>query len=406
MIFPPQIASFLELGYFLDYAPVSVKLPNRIEPHSQKEMGEEALFGEIRNRFLQSVETVFESGRVNVVPLSGGLDSRAVLGGLLEFTEASNIVTYTYGQPGSFDFEIAARVAAKAGVKNVSIPLRDYNYSIEELIETSIAMDHQSLLFFHAPLQRIREQFGEGLHWSGFLGEAITGDHIRGQLAGNMEQGVEKFLAFNRFVKSDDAGLLVNGRDFSLQHLHLPSPQQGFPTFEEGLDLLNRQNKYIAPHVMLKGFDHAAPFNDPEVINIFLSLPEEQKREQALFKHFLQWWQPRLFALPVKNNQGFPLGAPSWKPKLRKKWFGLRKKMGFKSDPNVNYFNFSNKLIESNLFRELVWSQLADFEERGLCENLDLEKLWLAHLQGRADHGKLIQVLFSLEVHIKAGKIL
>ncbi len=404
MIFPPKIASFLELGYFLDYPRSTVKLPPNIKPLDQAGVSENELFQRIRQQFFQAVEELFQPGRTHVVPLSGGLDSRAVLGALLEFTEASHIKTYTYGLPGSFDFEIAARVAKHAGVQNVRIPLQSYLYTLEELVETSQAMDHQSLLFFHAPLYRVRAEFGDGLHWSGFLGEAITGDHIRGELAKSMGEGVEKFLDFNRFLKGNDAAFLVGGRDYSRQHLELPSPEQGFLTFEEGLDLLNRQNKYIAPHVLLKGFDHAAPFNNSALMALLLSLTEEQKREQALFKKFLQWWQPALFSIPVKNNQGFPLSAPSWKPKFRKRWLGVKKRVGFKNDPNINYFNFSSKLIHSGYCRQMVWSQLKELSLRNLWSDFDIASIWKAHLNKHRDHGKLIQGLFSLEIHFKAGK--
>ncbi len=404
MIFSPKIASFLELGYFLDYSPTTVRLPSKIEAVDQTGLTQTELLGRIRSHFLGSVEKLFKPGQTNVVPLSGGLDSRAVLGALLEFTDSSNIVTYTYGLPGSFDFEIAGRVARQAGIRNMQIPLKEYDYTLDELLETSAAMDHQTLLFYHAPLYRIKQSFAGGLHWSGFLGEAITGDHIRGELATGQEEAIDKFIDFNRFIKGGDALLLSGGLDYSRQQVVIPSPARGFLTFEEGLDLLNRQNKYIAPHVMLKGFEHAAPFNDPALMALFLGLTEDQKRHQGLFKQFLQWWQPVLFSLPVKNNVGFPLGAARWKPKVRKKWIGLRKRFGVLNDPNINYFNFSGNLIESASFRHLVWSQLADLMARKLWDTFNLEEIWKSHLNKTADHGKLIQGLFSLEVHLKAGK--
>ncbi len=404
MIFPPKIASFLELGYFIDYHPTTVKLPQSIESLDQTGMSEEELFQHIRGQFFQAVEELFQPGRTHVVPLSGGLDSRAVLGALLEFTDASHIATYTFGLPGSFDFEIAARVAKHLGVKNVRIPLHDYLYTLEELMEASVAMDHQSFLFFHAPFHRVKNEFGTALHWSGFLGDPITGSHLRGKLAQNMEEGIENFLDFNRFLKGDDSVFLKGGRDYSKQHLVLPYPRQGFPTFEEGLDLLNRQNKYVAPHVMLKGFDHAAPFNNPALMNLFLGLTEDQKREQAVFKKFLQWWKPDLFSIPVKNNQGFPLAAAPWKPKFRKKWSSLKRRVGFKNDPNINYFDFSSRVIRSGYFRQLIWSQLKELNSRNLWSDFDVISIWKTHLNKHRDHGKLIQGLFSLEVHLKAGK--
>lgn len=380
-------------------------MPERIESFDQSGLTREDLYITVRQKLLKSFATRYSPGQTCVVPLSGGLDSRAVLGGLLQFTEASNIITYTYGIPGSFDYEIAARVARKAGVNNIRIPLGKYDFTLDELMDTSRRMDHQTLMFYHAPLNYVKSEFSAGVHWSGFLGEAITGDHVRGKLARSLEEGKSKFLDFNRFVKGNDGELLRGGMDYSRKHLHVPEPGMGFLTYEEGFDLLNRQNKYIAPHVMLQGFEHRAPFNDPGVIGVFLGLEERQKRQQYFFKAFLQWWKPSLFDLPVKNNMGFPLDVSPWRPKIRKKLFGLRKRMGKWKDPNVNYFDFANKIIYDDKFKNLVLSQIYDLQRRKILPgDIVPGKLWNEHQCKTANHGNLIQGLASLEIHLKSGK--
>ncbi|MGQ1890977.1 asparagine synthase-related protein [Thermophagus sp. OGC60D27] len=400
-----KIMSFLELGYFLDYPKQIVRLPKNITQWRQHDLTQEELFKTVRQRLLKSFAAAFSPGQTCVVPLSGGLDSRAVLGGLLQFTDASNIVTYTYGIPGSFDYEIAARVARSVGVNNIQIPLEKYDYSLDELLDVSRSMDHQTLLFYHAPYRIIKRDFSSSVHWSGFLGEAITGDHIRGILARSMNEAELKFLDGNAFVKGADQRLLEGGRAYSYEKLVRPLPEQGFLTYEEGLDLLNRQNKYIAPHVMLNGFDHRAPFNEPELIGFFLGLKEEQKRDQTFFKEFLQWWKPNLFALPVKNNLGLPLGASGWRIQFRKKMFGVKKRLGRWKDPNINYFNFSERLVVDDKFKNLIKSQLSDLQQRKILpETINPDILWQETQNNIQNHGNLILGLVSLEIHLKAGK--
>lgn len=402
-----RIASFLELGYFLDYPEKTVQLPSRISPVNKEGLTNEELFITIRQKLLKSFDKGYSPGQYCIVPLSGGLDSRAVLGGLLQFTEASNIITYTYGMPGSYDFEIAAKVARMVGVSNIRVPLDKYQYTLDELVETSEKMDHQTLLFYHAPLRFVQREFSEGVHWSGFLGEAITGDHIRGELARSVKEGERNFFELNRFIKGNDAEMLKMGYEYGLQHLERPDNGQGFLTYEEGFDLLNRQNKYVAPHVMLRGFDHRTPFNDPDVISIFLGLDEPQKRQQSFFKSFLRWWKPQLFELPVKNNMGLPLGTAHWRVKWKKKMLGARKRLGFRKDININYFNFPDKIIEDDYFKKLVGSQLDDLQSRKILpDEIRPKVLWNEHQCKTADHGKLIQGLASLEIHLKSGKTL
>ncbi|MFW5753170.1 MAG: asparagine synthase-related protein [Marinilabiliaceae bacterium] len=404
MALDPKIASFLDLGYFMDYKPRTIRFPENIQPVDQSDVSREELFITVRKMLLKAFDDGFSPGQVCVVPLSGGCDSRAVLGGLLQFTEASNIITYTFGNPGSYDFEIAGRVAREVGVSNVRIPLDQYQYSLEELIETSERMDSQALMFFHAPLKVIKREFPGGVHWSGFLGDVIAGSHIRKEPLSSWAQAEQYFLERNRFVKGPDEVLLEGADHYTLSHLCRPEPGQGFQTYEEPLDMLNRQNKFIAPHVMMKGFEHRAPFNDTALIEFFLGLTHEQKLNQAFFYEFLQWWKPWLFDLPVKSMMGLGLGAAPWRPTFRKKWLGLKKRLGFKNDPNVNYFDLSRRLIDDAQFKSLVWSQLSELKERHIVDELDIRNLWREHQMRRADHTNLIQGLFSLEVHLKAGK--
>lgn len=400
-----KILSFLDIGYFLDYEKETVRLPPKISAVEQSGVTREELFNTARQKWLRSLEEGFSVGQNCVVPLSGGLDSRAVLAGLLQFTETSNITTYTFGLPGSFDYEIAAKVARFLGVPNIRIPLDKYEYSLDELIETSRRMDHQSLMFYHAPLRFVERDFSDGVHWSGFLGESITGDHVKGVLAGSHEAARTKFLDFNRYIKNEDVKLLSGGLKYSLDHLKVPKPEQGFLTLEEGYDLLNRQNKYIAPHVMLQGFEHRAPFNHPDLMAFFLGLTEEQKRNQKFFKEFLQWWKPRLFALPVKNNLGFPLNAAAWRPKVRRKYFALMQHMKNWRNPKLNYFDFSRELIDNQKFKSLISDQFADIQARKILPDvIKPSVLWKEHQSGQADHGRLIQGIASLEIHLKAGK--
>jgi asparagine synthetase B (glutamine-hydrolysing) len=405
MDFSSKILSFLDLGYFLDYPEKSVLLPDKINPVEQDGVTKEELFITVRQKWLKSLDSGFSSGQGCVVPLSGGLDSRAVLAGLLQFTEAFNITTYTFGMPGAFDYEIAAKVARSVGVSNIRIPLDKYEYSLDELIETSKKMDHQTLMFYHAPLRLIHRDFADGVHWSGFLGDAITGGHISEKLASSHEEAQRKFLDFNSYIKGDDVRLLTGGTDYALSHLVVPPKENGFLTLEEGYDLLNRQNKYIAPHVMLQGFEHRAPFNNPELMGFFLGLTDAQKRKQIFFKAFLQWWKPRIFSLPVKNNLGFPLNAAPWRPKLRKKYFALMQRKRNWKNPKINYFNFSDDIIYNAKFRVLVLSQLEDLLTRKILPDVIKPKvLWKEHQQRIGDHGRLIQGLVSLEIHLKAGK--
>jgi hypothetical protein len=60
---------------------------------------------------------------LHVVPLTGGLDSRAVLALLIDGGVKDKVVTVTMGTPGTFDYEIGRRVARRAEVPHERIDL-------------------------------------------------------------------------------------------------------------------------------------------------------------------------------------------------------------------------------------------------------------------------------------------
>lgn len=64
----------------------------------------------------------------HVLPLSGGLDSRTILGGLLNNIPAEEIVTVTFGTPDTWDFEIGRRVAHEAGTQHFTVDLRPESF--------------------------------------------------------------------------------------------------------------------------------------------------------------------------------------------------------------------------------------------------------------------------------------
>ena len=66
-----------------------------------------------------------------LLPLSGGFNSRYVLGTALELVSPTRILAMTFGEKGSYDFEIGKLVAETAGVRHLVYPLTSDNYGIK-----------------------------------------------------------------------------------------------------------------------------------------------------------------------------------------------------------------------------------------------------------------------------------
>ncbi len=79
------------------------------------------LIDELGALWQKAVERRIKKDEKIIIPLSGGLDSRAILAAALRCTTKDNIITFTFGEKGSFDFEIGKNGGREGGCKEYSI---------------------------------------------------------------------------------------------------------------------------------------------------------------------------------------------------------------------------------------------------------------------------------------------
>ena len=124
-----NLNSFLTLGYFLDYQNQDIKIDvSNINKGQYKNISEQELIDIGSQLWRDSISHNFELNQKHLVPISGGLDSRAILAGLLEHTEAKNIYTYTFGTPNTLDYDVGSYIAKKLGTNHTSFDLTNYNF--------------------------------------------------------------------------------------------------------------------------------------------------------------------------------------------------------------------------------------------------------------------------------------
>ena len=74
---------------------------------------------------------------------------------------------------------------------------------------------------------------------------------------------------------------------------------------------------------------------------------------------------------------------------------------GLGVDPRLNYIDVAAS-IRSGSLRSLVRENLTDLKKRDLISWVDIEAIWEEHQSGRVDHTNALDVLTSLEIHLKA----
>jgi len=399
---------FLRFGHFLAYrSPLCFDF-SRVDrgEYARRPLAEiEVLF---RRAFLDSMQRLFRSNAEHVVPLSGGFDSRAVLGFLLELTPASNIRTFSFGTPGSSDFEIGGRIARLAGTRHTSFPMTGGTWRLEDLLAVSRRTHSQTRLFHTPPVLAIERSFGGALAWSGFLGELVAGASLPEERHATQEEAFPYYLAENRHPCEDLTDCEPEELYEGMRLRHPVSPET--VRWYEQISLQTEESLLTAPHVLHAGLEDACPFLDPELLGIMLSLPDPLRRRRRGYKRLLIATLPRLFSLPSKSNDDLPLGSPPVYHLAKKFARRFRRSVNrvhpLFHDRRVNYLDFQRELATNPSFERLLEGCLRSLAGRGSVPWIDIDRLWSSGASWRRKHLEAILLLASLEIHLQAGRSL
>ena len=397
-----NLNSFLDFGYFLKYDNAQKLIDyTSADPGSLKNLSHRELLTMGCDLFQKAIDEQYVPGSEGCVPLSGGIDSRAILGGLLKCTEAKNIHTYTFGVPGAWDFEFGKIVAESVGTKHTQIDLNDYKYTQDELLEISRRVEMQTMLFLHPPLYILKRYESMSI-WTGAVIDVLFGRHDHSQKSETFDDAVANFFSSNVFVKScnlinverDQYKTYVCGQGVELA---------GFPK-EHVIDLENRQNKYVWRHVCMKGFNYKTLLTCKDLISFALSLDPIYLKGQSLYKEMVLNLYGDLFGLPCSRSAGLPLKASRQSVFLMRAYRHLRRKLGAKDLTRVNYMDFNQAILKNESMRKVVVSNINDLVSRNLITWIDPLKILDDHLNGKGQYADALLVLTSLEIHLKNGR--
>ena len=358
-------------------------------------------------------KSLHQSDRGNhIVLLSGGLDSRAILGELIEILDRKDIIAVTFGTPGTWDFEIPKLVARTAGVHHECIDLTSsqWKWDFEGMVKTAAKMETPTWLFDAYVFYQILQRFGkECVYWSGFMGEALAGAHLLKQDSPTWEQAKSSFVAHQRFSRS----LELATSDFKAED-QLPITPWIDPevlSYDDQLDFGIRQWCLIRPTLLPKGYDHRTPFLHPNWVEFIINVPRRYREKQYLYKEILKAAYPRLFSLPT-TNQGLPLDAPFRKRGLRLVERGFRafcKRVFPRSRWGVSlamkYIDFNRGLRERNDLKAIVFESIQSLKKRGIIDWIDIDDIWHRHHHKQGNYADALILLASLEMNIVAGRI-
>ncbi len=356
-------------------------------------------------------------GNLFIVPISGGIDSRTVLAGLIDAGYKDRIITVTFGTPGTWDYVIGSRIAKKFNLRHKVFDLTKIKVEEKLLLETAENGSSWTLIIDAFYNSLICKEFGrDAVYWTGFMGDNLAGSHLPEIPSTNWVEAKRSFANRNKFATSIE---ITPKNYYPEENLPLnPLIDKSIISYDDQLDIYCRQENYIKRAIIFKGYEYRTPFLDPGWINFILGVPHEYRRNTVIYKKIVNKAFPEFFKFPTANNLGGTLNISPVKLKLRKGLNQLKtiiwKKnntIAKKIDPfwsiigfyrKLNYVDFDEAIRTREDYKLLVYKSIKDLQKRKIIDWLDLDLIWVQHQEKILNHGEALMLLNALEISLKS----
>lgn len=392
---------------------------------------QEVLIDELGTLWQRAVERRIKKDEQIIIPISGGLDSRAILAAALKCTSKDNIITCTFGEEGSFDFEIGKMVAKKAGVKNIPLGIEKEHFENQYNLYfgDTEGMCDATPIFPPNKYSKL-SQFGNKII-SGYLGDALMGDHITETISKIQVDSYESLMEYRKllinifaFNGNNDKEIkgILNKKNFDDYYSNANFNESLKKTYKKNNNLSNIIQKWEFNHLRYKYemtnvlrfrhlFNYCCPICDNELVDFMLKIPPELRAKENLYKQMVIKKYPELFELPTKTNSGLRLdvgitllfiikGILFLKRKANKISNRLIKKNMFQ-DKTKNYIDYDELLRNNDEYRNYMRKMIERVKMREYFNKEYIQELWRLHMRGCRNYSMLLGLLVTFELFLE-----
>ena len=390
----------------------------------------EELIEELGALWQRAVERRIKKDETIIIPLSGGLDSRAVLAATLRCTSKDNIITFTFGEQGSLDFEIGKMIAEKAGVENIPLGVEKSDFEGQY----NISMKYIEGMVDATPYFAIRsykgmEKYGDKLY-IGYMGDPIMGSHISSKMLKKKLKSEQDYIEADSIIFEkhrlndlEDVGELLNPSYINIENLKYSfestlnelkrNRNEDMANYCAIWDYIHRQDKYTMFAVFSydEYFKYITPFLDNELIDFMLKIPPELRLDEKLYKSMLLKKYPELFKLPTKTNFGLRLDAGNASLFLRRAALFSKRRVNKISsrlikgniflDKVKNYVDYDDLIRRDKEYRNYMRRMIEKVEAREYFNKDYIEEIWRLHIQGKKNYSMLFGLLVTFELFLE-----
>lgn len=299
-------------------------LSNKVFESKELEKSANTHLQEMTARLISSA-----NGSPFVIPLSGGLDSRAIVA-LLYLHNYKNVICFTYGKKTSREYEISKFVSDKLGYKHHFIEYEDRCLNdlfsskylgLFRYCHNNVSLPHIGDIYAFNYLHNNKIIPKNAIIVPGHSGDLIGGSHIRSEY--------KDYIAKDK-IYLDEAQLIYKKHVNQPSHykyeilkrlqLQLKEISSVHYCSSEYWNIANRQAKYIVNSVRCyEYFDYEfrLPLWDTNLVKFFLELPIEYRLENILYEKVLKSLFKDL-KIDIYINEEKPLLVKCFKPIVEK----------------------------------------------------------------------------------------
>jgi asparagine synthase (glutamine-hydrolysing) len=383
---------------------------------------------ELVKKFVNAVSNRLKEPYKYTVALSGGLDSRSVLGAASQTKKCQDVTAFTFGTPSCDEIRVARTIADKLNVRHRAI---EYDPSLltkyfDEVIQLNDGMDYIALCFLPYVFGNVRnfaDVYLQGFALDLLLGGSLLNNPLL-KVKTDAELAALLYSKKTRFPENLLSNLLTKGcyqkiKGKALKSLLTTLKESRGKTFADKADYFSIVN-HVRRHTLMGSVinrnyvEEALPTLDNEFIELITTIPANLRLNYKIYLKFLRKVAPKIVTIPYQMTY-LPPTVPFklWKLGVRADFVFLKTKsiiwrlskgrILLKS--RHGYLHVDDYIRQDHrwrrVIRETLLNENSEIYKRDFLQLGGVKKLIMEHESGKRNHWMMIAYIVTFELFLR-----